>query len=175
MQIMYKALKQLLLIDWAHRHTPKINDGRGLYSALQLGREGELRTRACTCTCPPCAVCSSLSGCGTRTHRLNAASGTRDRTTDASQHEGGRGGRRRGDRHSRPEKLPRIRRHQARPTQTARQNAPITIPLPRWEGFLPWPLASRLDGCVARFAGRPSLDRPTEGGATPTLLGGVPI
>ena len=139
MQVMYKTLKQLLLIDWAHRHTrtPKRNGGHGLYLALQLGREGELRARACTCTCPPRAVWSSLSGGGTRTHRLNAAPGTRDRATDASQHEGGRG-----DRRSRPKKLPRIRRHQARQTQTARQNAPITEPLLRWEGFLPGPLAS---------------------------------
>ena len=61
-----------------HTHTPKRNGGRGLYLALQLGREGELRARVCTSTCPPRAVWSSLSGGGTRTHRLNAAPSTRD-------------------------------------------------------------------------------------------------
>ena len=42
-------------------------------------------------------------------------------------------------------------------------------------GFYSWPLASSLVGPIARFTGRPPLDRPTVGGATPTLLGGVPI
>ena len=34
---------------------------------------------------------------------------------------------------------------------------------------------SRLVGPIARFPGRLPLDGPTVGGATPTLLGGVPI
>ena len=42
-------------------------------------------------------------------------------------------------------------------------------------GFFSWPLASSLVGPIARFPGRPPLDRPTVGGATPTLLGGVLI
>ena len=37
-----------------------------------------------------------------------------------------------------------------------------------------WPLTS-LVGPIARFPGCLPLDRPTVGGATPTLLGGVPI
>ena len=41
-------------------------------------------------------------------------------------------------------------------------------------GLFSWPLASLL-GPIARFPGHPLLDRCTVGGATPTLLGGVPI
>ena len=37
-----------------------------------------------------------------------------------------------------------------------------------------WPLASSLVGLIVRFPGCPPLDMPTVGGATPTLLGGVP-
>ena len=37
-------------------------------------------------------------------------------------------------------------------------------------GLFSWPLASSLVGPIARFPGRPPLDRPTVGGVTPTLL-----
>ena len=42
-------------------------------------------------------------------------------------------------------------------------------------GFFFLAIASSLVGPIARFPGHHPLDRPTVGGATPTLLGGVPI
>ena len=68
----------------------------------------------------------------------------------------------------------------ARLEQTGRNPPPPTHPdnhhtsFSGGRGFFSRPLASRLVGPIALFPGRPPLDRPMVGGATPTPLGEVP-
>ena len=145
---MYKALKQLLLIDWAHRHTrahtqnmwwprplfgPSAREGRraeGKSLHLHLSASCGLveLVRWWDSNPPPQR---STKHQGRRVEQRTPASTKADEARD-DEATGDKG----------RKKLPRIRRHQARQTQPASSPRPFFVPLVRWEGFLPWPLAS---------------------------------
>jgi len=142
---MYKALKQLLLIDWAHRHTrthpkemvaaafiwPSAWEGRRaegkslhLHLSASCGLVELVRWRDLN---PPPQRSTKHQGRGIE--RRTPASMKADEARD--------------DRRSRPRKLP----HGSDDTRRGRPRQPDRIrqslqPLLRWEGFLSWPLAS---------------------------------
>ena len=144
----HRALRQFLLTGrrhtHTHAHTQKNWTPSGLYFGLSARREGELRARAYTCTCPPRAVWSSLSGVGTRTQRHNTAPSTRDEgKSDGRQPARGRTRLEMARRPAiKPEKSfpDRVTPGEADPDcQTERANHSALL---GWEGFIFSPLSS---------------------------------